>query len=198
MSVQDIKMQVRRNPHTEVPQFDHIKALSGRRQWPGGDLFYTVKGSGVSFMFFMWFSIIILSFFFFNTCMPCTDRDGCRAAETEAGGNEYFLDVNSWPQRKKSETEEKNCEFPMSFVNLSIAKYRTFPSCGVFLSAPCLTQPPGLNFFTAFPCGSAWLKSMVHGELLNPPPRIFSFHSVEVPICWFPPTHLFSLPMFLR
>lgn len=134
--------------------------------------------------------------FFFHTCMPCTDRDGCRAAETEAGANEYFLNVNSWPQRKKSETEEKESEFPMTFVNLSIAKYHTFPSCGVFLSVPCLTQPPGLNFFTAF----LWfcvVEKPGSWRALKPP-RIFSFHSVEVPICWFPPTHLFSLPMFLR
>lgn len=34
---------------------------------------------------------------------------------------------------------------------LSIAKSCTFPPCGVFLSGPCLVQPPVLNFFHSFP-----------------------------------------------
>lgn len=109
--------------------------------------------------------------FFFNTCMPCTDRDGCRAAETEAGGNEYFLDVNSWPQRKKSETEENTVSFRWVLSICQFAKYRTFPSCGVFLSVPCLTQPPGLVelWFCVVEKPGSWRA------LKPPPPAYFLF-----------------------
>lgn len=171
-------MQVRRNPHTEVPQFDHIKALSGRRQWPGGDLFYTVKGSGVSFMFFMWISIIILSFFFFDTRMPRTDRDGCRAAETEAGGNEYFFDVQFMTTKEEEwDGRKKLLSFRWVLSICQFAKYQTFPSCGVFfLSVPCLTQPPGLvELFHSFPLWFCVVEKPGSWRALKPPRAYFLF-----------------------
>lgn len=118
------------------------------------------------------FNHYLVFFFFFNTRMPCTDRDGCRAAETEAGGNEYFLDVNSWPQGKKSETEGKTVSFRWVLSICQLQNTEHFHPVVFFSPCHVWRKHPGWTF-SQLSCGSAWLKSLVHGVLLNPPQHIF-------------------------
>lgn len=86
-----------------------------------GKPFKTLKGSAVSFVFFMWISGIILFFFLL---LLRTDRDGCRAPETETDGNESFHNVSSWPQRKRMREEKKRISIDSrQLVNCKTPRY---------------------------------------------------------------------------
>lgn len=111
--------------------------------------------------------------FFTHVCRVRTET--CRAAETEADGNEYFLDVNSWPQRKKSETEERTVSFWWLLSIYQLQNTAHFHPVVFFSPCHVWHNHPGWTF-SQLSCGSAYMKSLVHGELLTPPtPTYFLF-----------------------